>query len=116
MFQTSYFAKAGTLPTAISIARSAPPFFRGATYRPLTPPRDLLAAFKAGRVTPEEYTARYTAEVLDRRDAGTVASDLRDLAGPNAVLLCWEKPGTFCHRHLVAAWLREHGIDTEEMA
>ncbi|EDP8947924.1 hypothetical protein IDN71_003483 [Salmonella enterica] len=31
------------------------------------------------------------------------------------VLLCWEKPGEFCHRQLVARWFRrELGIAVEE--
>lgn len=116
MFQTSYFARAGTMPTAISIARSSPSFYIGAFYRPLRPPQDLLEAFKAGGMTPDEYTARYTTEILDRLDPAAVAREIVILVGPDAVLLCWEKPGKFCHRHIVAAWLRSHGIDVEEMA
>ncbi|MEX8839143.1 hypothetical protein AB8I12_17695 [Salmonella enterica] len=31
------------------------------------------------------------------------------------VLLCWEKPGEFCHRQLVSRWFRgELGISIEE--
>ncbi|EDQ8408608.1 hypothetical protein GO387_003587, partial [Salmonella enterica subsp. enterica serovar Senftenberg] len=31
------------------------------------------------------------------------------------VLLCWEKPGEFCHRQLVSRWFRrELGISVEE--
>ncbi|EDW8799046.1 TPA: hypothetical protein G8N45_002632 [Salmonella enterica] len=31
------------------------------------------------------------------------------------VLMCWEKPGEFCHRQLVARWFRrELGISVEE--
>jgi hypothetical protein len=30
-------------------------------------------------------------------------------------LLCWEAPGKFCHRRLVAAWLEDAlGIDVPE--
>jgi hypothetical protein len=28
--------------------------------------------------------------------------------------MCYEKPGSFCHRHLVAEWLRENGFDCRE--
>ena len=31
------------------------------------------------------------------------------------ILLCYEKPDDFCHRHLVAQWLTEHGYDTQEI-
>ena len=30
-------------------------------------------------------------------------------------LICYEKPSEFCHRHLVADWLKEYGIEVEEL-
>lgn len=37
-------------------------------------------------------------------------------ANPNQhiVLVCYEKPADFCHRHLVADWMKQHGIQMEE--
>ncbi len=36
--------------------------------------------------------------------------------GHNPVLLCWEKPGDFCHRMVVADWLRNSaGIEVREL-
>lgn len=35
--------------------------------------------------------------------------------GDDAVLLCFEGKGKFCHRHLAAEWLRSGGIDCEEL-
>jgi uncharacterized protein (DUF488 family) len=32
----------------------------------------------------------------------------------NIALVCYEKPTDFCHRHLVADWLKEHGYECEE--
>ena len=29
-------------------------------------------------------------------------------------LMCYEKPSDFCHRHLVANWLNENGIECKE--
>ena len=35
--------------------------------------------------------------------------------GEDAVILCWEAPDKFCHRHIVAEWLSYSlGIDIEE--
>ena len=34
--------------------------------------------------------------------------------GKDIVLVCYEIPSDFCHRHLVADWLRERGFDIEE--
>ena len=48
---------------------------------------------------------------MDKLDPAQVAADL----GPNAILLCWEPPGKFCHRRLVAEWLEEHlGVEILE--
>ena len=32
----------------------------------------------------------------------------------HVVLLCYEKRGDFCHRHLVADWLNKNGFNCEE--
>ena len=33
----------------------------------------------------------------------------------DCVLLCYEKPGDFCHRHILANWLEENfGFKVEE--
>ena len=39
---------------------------------------------------------------------------LEDLGGDNFVMLCWEKPGEFCHRTLVGKWLEAAGADVQE--
>ena len=40
---------------------------------------------------------------------------IRDLGGDNFIMCCWEPPGEFCHRRVVAAWLRKHtGVLMEE--
>lgn len=57
------------------------------------------------------YTERYINEVLSKLDAKTIYNQL----GEDAVLLCWEKPGEFCHRLIVAEWFeRELGIKVSE--
>ena len=41
-------------------------------------------------------------------DAQRVYEDLERLSnGRDCVLLCYEKSGDFCHRHLVADWLNK---------
>jgi hypothetical protein len=61
---------------------------------------------------PTIFTRLYKAEVLDKLDPMQV---IRDLGGDNFVLLCWEDPGVFCHRRVVAAWMRKlTGVLVEE--
>jgi uncharacterized protein (DUF488 family) len=52
----------------------------------------------------EEFGMRYYEETLSTLDPQTVYDEL----GEDAILLCFEKPPTFCHRHLVAKWLEFH--------
>ena len=43
-------------------------------------------------------------KILNELDPYQVFKEL----GENSVLLCYEKPGQFCHRHLVAKWLMDN--------
>jgi uncharacterized protein (DUF488 family) len=55
----------------------------------------------------EEYQ-----KILDNLAPRQVFDDL----GEDAILLCWEAPGKFCHRRLVAAWLEKHlGVTVPEL-
>ncbi len=79
------------------------------------------------------YIRCFTEQVLDTIDIDTVLNDIWNLlpaetqaycklfncpfwANPNQhiVLVCYEKPADFCHRHLVADWMKQHGIQMEE--
>jgi Protein of unknown function, DUF488 len=71
--------------------------------------------FNAGLEEPE-FTRRYRAR-LDRRGSRVLAelAELREGYG-DLVLLCFEAPGTFCHRLVLAEWLGEHlGEPVEEV-
>lgn len=46
------------------------------------------------------YIREYYKEVLSTLDPQEVFEDLQD-----NILLCYETPELFCHRHIVAAWL-----------
>ncbi len=100
MVKTSYFGNIKNLPedsNLISIARGTPGWFKGKRYLPLAPSWELIKNTEI----PEPYTTGYYEQVLNKLDPGKVLEEL----GENAILLCWEKPGDFCHRRLVAEWL-----------
>jgi hypothetical protein len=107
MIFTSNFKIAGHLPQAVAISQGIPRGWQGRKYKPLAPPWNLV------KLTDNtQFIRLYKAQVLDRLDAAQV---LRDLAGDNLILLCWEAPGEFCHRRVVAAWLqKELGLVVEE--
>jgi len=57
------------------------------------------------------YTDAYHQEVLSKLNPADVYRDLKD-----SVLLCWEGPSKFCHRHIVASWLEaELGVIVTEL-
>ena len=104
---TGYFGKMKNYPKDkgyrfISIARFNR-FWKGEEYKKLAPPADIIKTEDK-----ELYTKLYYERVLNKLNAAEVASEL----GDNAVLLCYEKYDdcisnkTFCHRHIVAEWLK----------
>ena len=60
----------------------------------------------------------YVFRVGESHNADDVVKELYKLAeksqDEDIVLICYEKPGDFCHRHLVANWLRHQGYPVEE--
>lgn len=118
MIYTTYFAKLRSLPddiTPISICAWPPSFYKGLQYKLLAPPAELLRDFKETGNT-EEYIRRYNAAVLAKLDPAETVTRLQNLTGKpgDVALICYEKSGDFCHRNLVAAWLRSAGIPCEE--
>lgn len=111
MIYTGYFAKmaayrnAGLTP--VSIARYAPKWYTGHQYKQLAPLPEML------RMSEPEYVPLYNTSVLRYHNPARLAEELHTL-GDNVVLLCYEKPEDFCHRHLVAKWLQHYRVPCEE--
>ena len=108
--KTSYFSKyKGT--EAVAISGGIPLWYKGRWYNQLAPKYWFFQKYKKDR-DKEHYIECYNRDVLGQLDAQTVYNQL----GEDAVLLCYEKSGEFCHRRLVADWFkRELGIDVPEL-
>jgi uncharacterized protein (DUF488 family) len=66
---------------------------------------------KSDEMTDEEFERQFKEYVLDKLDAKEILNEM----GEDAILLCWEPPGEFCHRRIVAQWLEsELGIKVPE--
>jgi len=108
---TSYFSKSSKNPNAVSIARSSPVWYTGQEYKKLAPSYNLLMKYKNDG-DQEYYIKKYNEEVLDKLNPSEVFKEL----GSEAILLCWEGPKKFCHRHLVANWFENKlGIKLQEI-
>jgi hypothetical protein len=109
--RTSNFQRAGKNPKSVSIAGLGPSFFKGREYRKLAPKFWFFKKFKKDGDA-AFYTIQYKKEVLDTLNPKTVYDEL----GEDSILLCWERPGEFCHRRLVADWFKEKlGIEVKEL-
>ena len=117
--QTSYFfsSKINSAMQLVSVAGKIPSNIQDRfggkikTYRDLVPPSYLVWDYKNGKTCKEDYTRIYKEKILNSLDASIVYRNLQD-----AVILCWERPEAFCHRHLIAKWIRDRlQIKIEEL-
>lgn len=113
---TSYFANSKNLHreniVIIGIALFPPKWFNGPSLKMVSPSYDILHNSKSQ----EDYEQRFFSEILDHRDPKVFLSNIERMAnGKDVALCCYEKPGAFCHRHLVAKWMNEKlGLQIEE--
>lgn len=120
---TGYYSKlkkyldAGLYP--VSIALYAPDVYHGIEYKKLAPKLQFFNEWKNGshKGDNDYYIREFNAQVLNKLDAFAVVSELEKLTGVDdskIILLCYEKPKDFCHRHLVANWLTRYSFETKE--
>lgn len=103
---TSYFGMKAKLEAEgivpVSIALWKPKWYEGLEYKKIAPKAFMLK----GEYSQEEYVVFYNRFILDKLDVDEVIQDLERLGdGKDIALLCYEKPGDFCHRHLFADWV-----------
>lgn len=119
MIFTTYFAQLRNLPEniiPISICGKAPDWYTGLQYKKLAPKWGFFQEWKKNHDN-NYYIEHFNAEVLAPLTAQQVVGELRAKlpdARKDIALVCYEKPGDFCHRHLVADWLCENGIECRE--
>lgn len=109
---TSNYARQGENPLAIGTSCAMPKWYKGATNSLVAPTWDLVKRYKQKQIDRQQYTHEYL-ELLKQRnfDAQKFVDGLTD----GAVLLCYEAPGDFCHRRLLANYINGHtGITVSE--
>ena len=118
MIYTGYFAKlkeyedSGLIP--ISISGKAPDFYNGIEYKKFAPSWDIYSNYKNDHIDEFGYTERYKKERLDKLNPVEIKQFLTSF-DKDIILLCYEKQGDFCHRHLVADWIESNlGKSVEE--
>jgi len=137
LLHTSYFGKLKSLPPGvipISICGKAPEWYNGAQYKKLAPKYAFFMEWKKNHDN-DYYIKCFNEQVLSTLDPSRVYDDLYNIAEEfvnnlpdddlrkihqkegypySVALICYEKPSEFCHRHLVAKWLTNNGINCTE--
>ena len=110
MIYTSYFAKLKSLPNnviPISICGKAPDWYKGLQYKKLAPRYDFFMKWKENHNN-DYYIKCFNEQVLNNLNPMRVYQELCSLAKSDDIaLIYYEKPSAFCHRHLVAGWLKK---------
>lgn len=104
------YTKNGLVPVSISIY--SPIALRNCMdrYEPLMPSNSLLRMYKDGDIDERDYAELYM-QSLSGLSRKRVIDDLFNITNNKSpVLLCYEKPSSFCHRHIVSEWLNESGL------
>lgn len=107
---TSNYARNGKHMNAVAISIRPPHWYKGKSYLALAPTWDIVLGVKNKTITQDEYTEAYN-KILSKLNPQAVANEL----GDGAIMLCYESPNDFCHRHLVSEWMRKAGIDVREL-
>ncbi len=113
---TSYFGNSRKLKEAgvnmICVAIGKPRFIAGIPQMLNVCPTRYMVS---GPCSHDEYLKLYD-RILASQDANQVVKQIEMLSGGKDVALCcYEKPGDFCHRHILAKWLTEKtGIEIKE--
>ena len=116
---TSYYAnpKLKSLPTyikTVSVSNSTPAWFEPTfNLERLSPSWALIEAYKQRHISFELFREKYCEELMRKFES---AEEIRNLVfnriGPDdvAVLLCWEKNESICHRSILAEFFPDEYV------
>ena len=119
---TSYYAMARYFPNdyrlvSISADGGRIARFGGEVYKKLAPKQEFWKVWhdNKGKIDELEnnkyYIENYYNQVLRDLNPQEIIGEL----GDSIVLLCYERAADFCHRHIVAEWLRFNDIEVKEI-
>lgn len=114
IYTSSYFNNDIKEMTKVRISVSQPKGIGYDTIPWLTVAPDwytLLKPYKDGVIDDNEYTKRYLKQLEGNKQK--IVSEYKTLLNRygSFVMLCWCKKGNFCHRRLLAEWLKEQGFE-----
>jgi len=136
-YYTSYFSNYSNIPDnyfCVSIARYSPDFFINSPLSSnrmvgdlLAPSEELLHKIKNNEISEDEYTKEYIVELsksLQSKGYNSFEEYFKKIDEEyngyfsekyeGVVFFCYEKPGDFCHRHILAKIMNQYGYNCQE--
>lgn len=121
MMATSYFGNLKQISkdnifVPVAICAKSPQWYTGLEYKKLAPTYEILKRYMKEK-NEEWYTREYHKQILEKLDPYQVFREISDMMPDDnhiPCLICYEKPGDFCHRHLVAKWFQDARITCVE--
>lgn len=96
----------------VQVSNSAPKGFQtDIVFKETIPDWDtLVKPYKEGRLNDTDYIKKYEAQLDKKAFEVLLILDtiIEQAHGKDIVLLCYERPENFCHRHILAKWLEKH--------
>lgn len=110
---TSNYARNGKNPSAVAISVFAPKWYVGKHLKILAPTWEIVKNIKDGVIDEVDYTKQYL-KILQEREL--TPDKIINLIPDRSILLCYESPGDFCHRRVLAEWVfRYTGFEIPEL-
>lgn len=121
MYYTSYFDNLKHIDSTkyilVSIINKKPNFCSNLVidWSILGPTKSLIYAYKNGEIDEKEYTKIYLNYLNSNWDKFRLFFEDSWFKKQDIVMLCYEKPSKFCHRHLLCDFLNAKGIKCKEL-
>lgn len=116
MLYTSYFAK--KLPSdciRIAVSNSKPDTVH-LRWKTVLPSWEIVEKHKNGLISDMEYIENYLKNL--NQDKDRILAEINGIQqkyhDQDVILLCWERNGKFCHRHILSYFLNNNGIGISE--
>ncbi len=113
---TSYFAASQTMLNTFAITVRKPRWCPDHVqhFPALAPSQEMLDDLKSGKISQSIYAQHYQQKLEQGK---LTAEEIVNLLPDRAILLCYERKGQFCHRHLAVSWLQNNvrGLIVKEL-
>lgn len=108
MIYTSFYNNIENIPNnvdKICISNGNPFLLQKISY--FVPKWKIVDEYKKNIINKDEYTTQYLQQ-LEKIDKNLLQNFINKYKNADCILFCYERPNSFCHRHILAEWLNKN--------